>query len=138
MLHMYINTYSECKMKEYYQEVYTSDLDMVVMPDVTHVVVENEQHEKLFIFIVLGKAKIHENIPSVDGSQITIDGKTWVAVLPITSDAGIYIEIPANIFMMLNIIKRYEEEGVEEIRKEMTRYCRKNHVHDYARDYIVN
>mgnify|MGYP006916138508 CR=1 FL=1 len=138
MLHMYINTYCKAQMKEFYRELATADLNEVLMPDVTYITVENERHEKLFVFIVLGKATIHENIPSVDEKQITINGRTWVAILSSMTDAGIYIEIPPHIYMMLDIIKDYEQKGMEFIRSKIAEYCRMNQVHNYANDYIVN
>ena len=112
MLDMYMNCYSECKMKEFYQKVSTANMDMVLQPDMQYIVVDNEKCEKEFIFGILGKAHIFENNPFGIYFSFMLRGNCWVSVMECKKDTSIYIETQDHILAMLSIIKENEKNGI--------------------------
>lgn len=137
MLDLYVNYYNEAKLKEYVSDISEANLKDILMDDVMYAVVENEKHEKLFIFGILGKAKIYENNPFDIVPNCTIRGTGWVSSMPCIKNVGTYIETPDNVFMMLNIIKENEKNGIKTVRHLLEKYCIVNCIHNYQSDYIV-
>ena len=132
--------YSKNDMDCYFKRISEADLDIVLMTNVAYVVVECEKETK-FIFGVLGKVEIHENNPMGVIKSLTLkgmhDSESWVRIFSYM-DAEIMLETQEHIFMMINEIKKYDSEGFKKIVKKVDSYRRRNHVHNYAHDYIVN
>ena len=132
--------YSNDDMNFYSENISIADLDIVFRANVAYVIVECEQEMK-FLFGILGKAEIHENNPMGVIKSLTLKGRNgneaWVKMFSYI-EAEIIVETPDHVFMMLNEIKKYDSEGFKKILKKVVSYRKRNHVHNYAHDYLIN
>ncbi|MBQ9313497.1 MAG: hypothetical protein IJ220_00620 [Clostridia bacterium] len=138
MLYLYVSYESNGEDKTYACEMAKADIHTVLMSNVRSAVVENELREKEYIFCILGELSIFSNNLLEIPRNVMLQGKSKVIAMNCKDDTGIFVETPANIFMMLDIIQKNEKNGNKAIRNKIAKYCKINHVHDYVRDYIVN
>ena len=140
MLYVCICSFREGKLKE--DEMSLDNTQewswKLSQPDVMYVYVENEKREKVCIMGILGKVKIHENIPMEDRRSLTLKGGTWVSNMQYQRGAKVFIETLENVWMVLCQIKEMESEEFQVIKGVLEKYCYRNFVHNYAEEYIMN
>ena len=138
MLNLCVGYYmGEGEINSYIRRINEVDLNATLMSDVVYVIIENEQGEKEFIFGVLSNVRIHENNPMEMPRQIILKGKSYVIVMTCKESTGIFIETPEHIFMMLDIIRANEKQGIQAVRKQLDKYCNINHIQNQIHNYIL-